>query len=487
MKSRTTENIKNKLKQLDSIELPEKDKMLSRSIDELHNQGLLEKTIFIKKKKQYRFALASGIATLVIFLAIISYGIVVEAKEYNNAIDFFNEYNLSTDGLTRSEIKNIYRDIETGKFSYDKTAEVIKDRVNGYEIFQDEPTPENLKKMWESTKSIVCEYNYDSIYRHNDEGYDEFEKNVFYKNYEGDKVWSVDIYNILIYGYIVKDEMILIYGTEHDSLTSSYNASRIVKIKTDGEVVFDITMTNGFESEEILRVLFDDENNIIVFSRGDYSKLCISKYNKSGEQVSFICHEVGRFITLNAIKMEKGYLVHLSDYGKIDDVLMKINEDGTLSEAFTYESDDVDYYINEMIEFNGDILLSANVVPKYDTSINGYKNDASTIFDKDLFSLSDEELTKIVRDNYTAVLLICNKETGQPKEFYSVKGSLGAELSVENGKLIWKVECICNTYFSPETSSFCIGGESRVYKYTFDSLGKLISQEKTEEVVAFRR
>ena len=72
--------------------------------------------------------------------------------------------------------------------------------------------------------------------------------------------------------------------------------------------------------------------------------------------------------------------------------------------------------------------------------------------------------------------------------FYSVKGSLGGKLSVsDTGNLLWNVESITSTFFSPATSSFTIGGTSYVFRYTFDTSGLLMSQEKTEEVVNFRK
>ena len=66
---------------------------------------------------------------------------------------FFKEYDLSTDGLSRGEIKKVYRDIKTQAFAYSKTAEVIEksisqSTVGGYDIFQDDPTSEDLENLW---------------------------------------------------------------------------------------------------------------------------------------------------------------------------------------------------------------------------------------------------------------------------------------------------------------------------------------------------
>ena len=65
---------------------------------------------------------------LLIAIGFGSYAFVAEAKEYNNAVQFFNDYGLSTEGLTRGEIKAVYRDITTKTFTYSKTAEVIENR-----------------------------------------------------------------------------------------------------------------------------------------------------------------------------------------------------------------------------------------------------------------------------------------------------------------------------------------------------------------------
>lgn len=84
---------------------------------------------------------------LVLSVCFGSFAVVAEAKEYKAAVQFFNDYGMSTEGLTRGEIKEVYRDITTKSFTYSKTAEVIRnsissDNIGGYEIVQDNPTPE---------------------------------------------------------------------------------------------------------------------------------------------------------------------------------------------------------------------------------------------------------------------------------------------------------------------------------------------------------
>ena len=88
-------------------------------------------------------------ACLVLIVSLTGGILVAEAKEYNAAVDFFEENGLSTEGLSRSDVKAVYRDITSQHFTYDKTAEVIERAVPGLEISQREPTPEELAALWD--------------------------------------------------------------------------------------------------------------------------------------------------------------------------------------------------------------------------------------------------------------------------------------------------------------------------------------------------
>ena len=138
--------------------------------------------------------------------------------------------------------------------------------------------------------------------------------------------------------------------------------------------------------------------------------------------------------------------------------------------------------------------FSTYAVPKVDYNAGG-RDEIAPIFQKinetfgrDVFSIPSEDLTPIVRDNYTAVLLICDTESGNVGEFYSVEGARGGKLSVsEDGKLIWEAESFVDTFYSLATSSFTIGGTCRIYRYTFDANGALIGAEKTDDYTIYRQ
>lgn len=110
----------------------------------------------INTRKLYFPKVAFVSIVLIMLISIIglsTYSIKVEAKEYQNAVEFFEANELSLNGLTRYEIKEIYKDITTNKFEYKKTGEVIvesiKNKVPGYSIEIDNASSSKLISVWE--------------------------------------------------------------------------------------------------------------------------------------------------------------------------------------------------------------------------------------------------------------------------------------------------------------------------------------------------
>ena len=146
-----------------------------------------------------------------------------------------------------------------------------------------------------------------------------------------------------------------------------------------------------------------------------------------------------------------------------------------------------------MIEYDGKVYLSAYAVTLSDSGIyDSYRGEIWDILDyvfrKDQNDVSDDVVLSMLKDQYTATLLVCDPDEGTPHTFYSVKSSFGGPLSLNaEGKLEWDVQSLVSAYFSPMTSSFTIGGTCRVYRYTFDENGALKSRTDTNETANFRR
>ncbi len=468
-----------------------------------------------KKSRTSWRTIAAAAACLVLVAAAVggSYAYAAEAREYNAAVLFFDNHNLSAEGLSRREIKAIYRDIITESFTYSKTADVIENsltdsQIAGYEIPQAEPTPEDIENLWNyknfngrywvanSAQTQAENYRTRTEEKLDPElGFEILDRCYFEKYEDEELVWSVFYTDFWIEDYVPVRDGIIVYGQTDTWSSEQPRYAWISKIDPDGTILWTRKLENGFKKEYIAAVLEHEDGSYAVFSRGELKYFCLSQLDKNGDQTAFHQTEVGNYGIWNAARFGDGYLVQLGsfvtdEYAKI----VKVAADGTITDSFSYSTEDQHYYITDMMEFEGNIYLSAYAVPKGEDDrpySGGHYEIASildTLFEKNYINISSEELTPMVRDNYSAVLLVCSPTEGTPQEFYSVKGSLGGVLALgEDGTLQWNVESITTTYFSPYTSAFSIGGTSCVYRYTFDKTGTLVNQEKTGQVTQFSR
>ena len=448
-------------------------------------------------------AIASLAACLILVFSVCL--VTVEAMEYSNAIKFFNEYGLSADGLSRGEIKAVYRDIITESFTYAKTAEVIAnsltaDQVGGYEILQDDPTPEEVEQIWNDRNFVSgfllqeptgIHYRCDTEYNEEDPDHVYFEQS-YVEQYDGNTlIWHTTVPGLALYEcYAVSDGVIACGDTE-----SYWSQPWIVKISSDGDIQWKRKLNNGEDHEFLAKIIENPDGTYALFSRCDSRYFCLSLFTADGEAVSSCKTEIGAYGIRNVARFGDGYLVQLYSYTENEHArIVKVDGAGNITDSFSYSSGDAYYHITDMAEFNGNIYLSAYAVPKSsdadESTGSRYEIDPilDYIFDNDLWNISSEELTPMVRDNYTAILLVCDPNVGTPQEFYSVEGSLGGTLSLNDaGMLLWDVESITTTFYSPATSSFTIGGTSYIFRYTIDRNGTLVSQEKTGETVNYRR
>ena len=182
-----------------------------------------------KKTRDYRFPKLTFATILIVamLLGIIglgTYSIKVEAKEYNTAVEFFEINQLSTEGLTRTEVKEIYYDIITNKFEYKKTGEVIvksiKSKVPGYSIDLKNVDASTVASFWELWDNILKQskpsdieisyYDYEDI---SNPGSYTYKKSKVTKYENTIKCWETELY-YFANGYIKSNDYIIVYGTQ---------------------------------------------------------------------------------------------------------------------------------------------------------------------------------------------------------------------------------------------------------------------------------
>lgn len=463
-------------------------------------------------KKRWRkiAAAAAACAVLLLSAGIGTYAYAAEQKEYTTAVQFFNHYALPTEGLSRGEIKAVYRDITTNSFTYSVTAKVIEKSISdtlagGFEIMQEEPTPEEIKNLWDykngnwrpfADNTGAPTYTYHSDYKPDETlGFEVHDKSWLEKYDSGELVWSVSFTEFWINGYEDVSDGVIVYGNTPLWSSSQPAHAWMAKVSDSGSILWKIRLENGFERELIAAVLENADNTYAVFSRGALEYFCLSQYDTDGTLLSFNKTNVGNFGIWNAARFGDGYIVQLGNYGENGHArIVKADFSGSITDSFSYSSEDCYYYITDMTEFDGNIYLSGYSVPTLpdeERDAGGRCDIAAVLnylFDNQIWEITSEELTPMVREQYTALLLICEPDTGTPQEFYSVKGSLGGALTIDStGNLLWQTESITTTFFSPLTNMYTIGGTCTVFEYSFDKNGSLMSQKKTELVTPYYR
>ena len=479
--------------------------------------GIDEKYIneaVLKEKSQRRpfWALAAAVLVLIMTGSIIGGAFSAEAKEYEKAEAFFEENGLSQEGLTRAELKAVYKDISLRHFINEKTAEVIRKSVPGYEIPEEEPTPEELAAVWDWSvwKKTVSKrgYAYEVEYVEEEPvGEDSIpnETAVLRCYKDGKLLWTSEFLNQYVQKQVHTEGGTVVWG--HWWSRSKYGAtghSWVAMLDDDGKQVWRNTLGHDCLNEQIGGIINHGDGTFTVVSSGVQEQktteklIYLSRFDARGREIS--CHKIEgmEYMVTSAVQSGEAYLLQLSRYGmKETNLFLRVDPEGHILDRFSVEADDCDYYFTDMTDFNGQVYFSGYTVPKQPVNdVRSSRDEIYTILEyvwahyykqENKGEISSEEMTKLLREHYTAVLLVYDPEAGTPETFYSVKGSLGSGLSVKDGYLEWDVESIVQSVFSPATSSFTVGGNCEVFMYTFDSSGHLVHQEDTKETVPYRR
>ena len=471
----------------------------------------------LQPKKRFGSRLLLVAALAVILAAALVGCYVADVVEYNRAAEFFDLNNLSTEGLDRSQIKRVYRDITTESFRYDKSAEVIADSADSRVVVDgaDISITNTMNNNWaadNSGNSIfdpipvegVC-YSYDTA------AYpDSMFANSVAKYVDSEKVWAAQINDFQFRGAIPMGDRVFCYGY-HDT---SFFGGGAVQIKenekcidavmlsdSDGKALWTLSCYGGEElPREIEAACLTPDGRIAAAGTGDlYSTFNYSNEPypvtvsildpDTGAVLGSVSAEVKGFCSVCRMAcLSDGYLLEIQTYsddtGYISEFI-KIGADGGLLSRCRYDSADTTYRIEDMIAVDGRVFLSATARP-----VNSKLYEDVEIEQDDMtydFGSYSDMWRDRARGEYSAVLLVIDSESGEPGQFWSVGGAFGGALGVDSGGcLTWQVGRIIAAGYSPYTNSFSLYGVTRRYDYTFDSAENLLRQERTDHIDGFR-
>ncbi len=460
------------------------------------------------KPRHLSVKIAVPAACVAVAAGVGGFAIAEEAKEYNSAVEFFEENGLSSEGLSRDDLKAVYRDITTNSFTNGKTAEVFRNSVAGTEILQSEPSPDELEFFWNNnvnanayayTKGTPVKYSIDYV---GSKRGDDHEKVTVKCEKDGAVLWTADFPNFgtrwedddlyVERAQFISGKTAVIGSTCHyreitaDSKSDGVTHSFLTLIDDNGNKLWTYSFDHGFDWEYVYRIV-ENGDDLICLGVGDNDSLLVTELDKNGNEINFNKAKIDGIIDVrNTVKLGNEYLAQIwTDSGER---LVKIDENGNVTENYFYESDDCDYSIVDMVEFEGKVYLSACSFPKGKGGAFAY-GEYSTLSDVIIVNRNSYEpcdITEPVRQFYTAVLLVCDPNGGKPETFWSAKNAVGGDLDVSEGKLIWNVNSIVNAEASPLNCYFVMGN-CKVYRYTFDTSGKLTNCEDTGKYMPFAR
>lgn len=406
------------------------------------------------------------------------------------------------EGLKSGEIQKIYHDITVKHYAYsDNENKALSGTYNNkaveYGFAPDNPTIEDKEELAKLQDTKLAELQgADSIPKQNgihyEIGYtrtsseeDNTEKTSVVK-FDGDKVlWKSEDFDFYISDIsVVSDGVIAIIDPNYGKYLC------LAKIDDSGKTAWFTTLTHKAEHERIKCVVENPDGSLALF--GSYftpenKYICFTLLNADGKEVLYKKVDAGILTVQSAKRYGDGYIAWC--YNQV----FHYDENGNIIDSFVYEAEDLCYYITDTTEFDGNIYISAYSYPKpyvTDTDLYTVHNELSEVY-KNIeggnYVPEEQELTPLIRDNYTAMLLRCNPDKGIPQEIYTIKGSFGGQLKTEDGQLLWDTESISSTLFSPATSSFSFAGYCFVYRYEFNDKGVPIEKVKTGEITVFKR
>ena len=201
-------------------------------------------------------------ACMALTVGLVGMAFATEAREYNTAVDFFKENGLSTEGLSRADVKAVYRDITTESFTNDKTAQVLERTVPGWEIDQREPTPEELEALWNRnfvwnpvsktgySYGVGCQEKPDE-----ELGFDVLDRSYLECYQDGALLWTAEFPDLFVEDGVHTSAGTAVWG--HNDTWSSEQPvhSSLARLDENGNILWQRQLDHGFEREYIAAVV----------------------------------------------------------------------------------------------------------------------------------------------------------------------------------------------------------------------------------------
>lgn len=476
-------NIIKTLQKLDSLSLPEKERILANCAAAAPQTTPEPRTT----PKTRRFSPRKIAVLAMAALLLVAGGVTVvaqEAKAYNEAIDFFEEYNLSAEGFTRSEVKKIYKDIITESFTYEKTEEALANSFEGYEIQAKPLDSEGLKRVWmvcrwlgaggRTQMSEVDGYEYVVLEREDD-------TNGLQQLKDGAVQWSIYPEEINCSDIAPVGDKVAVCGRLPDD--PEYTV-RLALFNEDSTLAWVKQYSRPFGFGNVRYPLYCTDETITVIERDFDHSMWILTLDLDGNIVEEErVYRSSGFADFEAV-------VRIGDDYLFDTGDKLLRQKGNQLEVLEqFGNDDWEYHFDGMVEFNGLVYLTGTRMPKHHNRSEGDAYDRF-IEEHGKDGLTDEEVSEFFMENHTAMLMICDPETGEPKSFYTIPGASGGKLTVSGGRLNWEVDRYTEIESIYSESYYLSSGNlakisADQWQYVFSLYGQIVGEKDTGRSTVF--
>ncbi len=466
------------------------DKLTSRRIAKsaLNKTGAAaaeKRALRPRLKRRAAIAVAASLA-LMVSLCVGSFAYAAEAREYSAALAYFEANGISTEGLTRSEIKTVYREFVTKTSENGRNAEKT-DTVEGVSFpgETDAIADEEIVGIDRAYTNRVRGGHKEQLRKSmTDEGF------VRISNYvDGRRAWSYTVDSIdagttmYVEGGTVIIGSRLVEGSA-DGGTPDKRVPAAIKLSYDGGFMWLCDLEEG--SREITAVGTKD-GSVVFFGTinedpdGDlYANkgvLAVTKVNDNGEKVFSEMNRTGMpVVVTSAHCFGEGFIAAAVDAIGADSHLVNIDSEGRIVGRIDYELDGYDCWFVGIKEFGGKLYISEYAAAEDFVEMAGSDMDPNT---------TSEEAFEYAKSSVKGLLLVCDTAGGDLRVFYEAEGSLAGDLSInEDGELEWIVYTVCSAEVRGSSTSegeedFGIYSTFKVYRYRFAEDGSFLERYDT--------
>ncbi len=444
----------------------------------LETSGRAKKQVGLTRKAWFAIA---ACAVLVVGMAFGGYALAAEAKEYNAALAYCEANGISTEGLSRAEIKAVYRSIRSESGAYDSDTVVTvthsgeNGNVGGWEILTDgDPRTADFNSV------IRAEIQRDIARQEYRCGISKDGSGVISKEKDGEKIWEYKTSEVSACCTAVSvtgGTAVFAQRTiESDEGTVSLPA--VFKLNVNGELLWMTKWADDQADSDMIEydsetLVPEPDGGVTVFSvKRDYARrefaVCVTRLDAEGNIVFDVENPVGNYTVFGAYKIGDGYIARIGlppvpaeGFTVQEFCVMRFTGDGHIADAYRFSEDGMEIQVSDMVLFEGKLYVSAVV-----TDV-GMFNERS----------ESEELI-------TAMLFVCDPDTGALKEFYQVKNAEGSKLEWSGNELMWRVNRITSLFFTEGEGLLTLNGTAAVWSYRFDTGCELIGCTETGESVS---